>query len=158
MYLKTPLLTLLRTSVLLLVAGTAFASPQQGDTALDFTINRLDGSEFRLSDYQGKKPVHLVFWATWCPVCLAEVPELVKSYETHGADVEMLAISINASPRPIPAYVERHSLDYPVAIDLSRKVMEAYGVEGTPTQLLIDASGVVVYRGSTTPDLASLTP
>lgn len=139
--------------LLLSFSSLAQAGSEVGEVASNFTVSRLDGTEFNLSEYRGKKMVNLVFWATWCPVCLAEVPELTALHKDYGDEVELLALSVNASERPIPAYVRKHDLKYPVAIDLSRSVMEEFKVQGTPTQILIDENGVIVYRGSDTPDM-----
>ena len=140
---------------LLMFVALAQAGSGEGQMATGFTVKRIDGDDFTLSDYRGDKMVHLVFWATWCPVCRAEIPVLKAMQQQHGDDVEILALSVNASDRHIPGYVKQHQLTYPVAIDLSRKVMEAYAVSGTPTQILIDRRGTIVYRGSETPDIAS---
>lgn len=157
--LKTRSLRLVQLVILLLTIGPqAYAGPDVGDSAPGFTINRLDGSQFDLSTYRGEKLVHLVFWATWCPVCRAEIPAIKNLQENHGDVVEVLAVSVNGSARPIPEYVERHQLNYPVAFDISRSVLERYNVAGTPTQILIDKSGMIVYRGSETPDMSNHLP
>lgn len=143
---------ILQLIVLLLLSGpAAFAGSEVGEEATDFTVTRLDGTEFKLSDYRGEKMVNLVFWATWCPVCQAEIPDLKAFHEAHGDEVELLALAINASKRPIPGYVEKHDLTYPVAFDASRNITKNYNVTGTPTQILIDKDGVIIYRDSKTP-------
>lgn len=140
------------TAILSTVTTSANAGSEVGEAASNFTVKRLDGTEFRLSDYRGEKMVNLIFWATWCPVCQAEIPAITSFHEDYGSEVEVLALAVNASARPIPAYVEKHALSYPVAIDTSRKVMSEYNITGTPTQILIDKDGVIIYRDGKTPD------
>lgn len=151
--LKAGSLKFVQLVILFLLAGpAAYAGSEVGEEATDFTVTRLDGTEFKLSDYRGDKMVNLVFWATWCPVCQAEIPALKAFHEAYGDDVELLALAINASSRPIPGYVEKHELTYPVAFDASRNITKNYNITGTPTQILIDKEGVIVYRDSKTPD------
>ena len=140
-------------ALFLAIGAGAHAGSEVGEVASDFTVTRLDGTEFNLSDYRGEKMVNLIFWATWCPVCQAEIPAITRFHENHGEEVEVLALAVNASARPIPAYVEKHALSYPVAVDTSRNVMNEYNITGTPTQILIDKSGVIVYRDAKTPVL-----
>src|SRR5699024_2255442 len=63
----------------------------KGHIVLDFELNTLDGETVRLSDYRGER-VFVNFWATWCPPCRAEIPDLLKLYENK--DVEILAVDL----------------------------------------------------------------
>jgi len=125
-----------------------------GSTVADFTIDRLDGSKFTLADYKGKKAVNLIFWATWCTNCKAEIPSLKLLYKNHGDDIEMLAINVNVndSMKRVNRYLEKYEVSYPVAFDNSHGVSESFGVMGTPLILLIDINGIIRYRGSETPE------
>jgi peroxiredoxin len=125
-----------------------------GDTAANFSITRIDGSTFRLSDYKGKKAVNLIFWATWCANCKAEVPVLNTLYKTYGEEIEVLAINVavNDSLRRVNHYQKKYKLAYPLAFDESREISKAYGIVGTPTQLIIDINGVIRYRAAETPE------
>lgn len=129
-------------------------SSKVGDGAADFSIARLDGSTFRLSDYKGKKAVNLVFWATWCPNCKAEVSALNALHERYGDDIEVLAVNVtvNDSLRRVKHYQKKHKLAYPLAFDEGREVSNAYGVVGVPTLIIIDINGVIRYRAVKTPE------
>jgi len=52
-----------------------------GDKVPDFTVESLDGKTFNILEYRGKKPVYLIFWATWCPICKKELPTFKAMYK-----------------------------------------------------------------------------
>ena len=80
-----------------------------GKPAPDFALTDLDGKEHKLSDYKDKK-VLLVFWATWCPPCLREIPDLIELRETVSEDnLAMLAIS-NENPDLVKSFVTQANI------------------------------------------------
>ncbi|MHC4482375.1 MAG: peroxiredoxin family protein [Planctomycetota bacterium] len=80
-------------------------------TAPDFTVTDLTGKEHKLSDYRGKD-VMLVFWATWCPPCKAEIPHLIVLRNTISRDkLAILAVS-NERPDVVEEYVSNRNLNY----------------------------------------------
>lgn len=128
---------------------------QVGQIAPDFSVTNLDGKTFKLSDYRGKKPVYLVFWATWCSTCKHEIPQFKELYKNLGDKVEILAInvdylswwsSLNKSNNRVKKYVNKYEVPYSVALDDDEQLINLYHVRGTPTQLLIDKDGVVRRR------------
>jgi len=137
-----------------LYANTDSHQSRVGDIAADFSIARMDGSTFKLSDYKGKKAVNLIFWATWCPNCKEEIPALNTLHKTHSDDIEMLAINVtvNDSIKRVHHYQKRHNVSYPLAFDENRQVTKRYSVMGTPTQFIIDINGVIRYRAAETPE------
>ena len=117
-----------------------------GRPAPGFDLERLDGSRVRLAELRGKT-VLIDFWASWCPPCVLEIPELNALYAAHPRDAfEIVAISLDDGPRDeIAAWVLEHDIHYPVALgdfDLARK----FGAEQFPYHVLIDADGRVVER------------
>ena len=139
--------------LLLITATQAFATAGVGDRAPGFSLTTLQGKPVKLADYLGRKPVHLVFWATWCPNCLQEVPEINALREKFADRLVILAINvgINDSVEAARKYQKEHDMRYPVMFDTGSKVSSAYRILGTPTQLLIGTDGVVRYRGAKTP-------
>jgi len=131
----------------------ASAAAQVGEPAPNFSLLTLDGNKFDLAKYRGGKPVHLIFWATWCPACKYEIPDIQKVFYKHGDKIAILAINVSVrdSAEKVHRYVHQYNIPYPVAFDDGAKVTRLYGVMGTPTQIIIDAQGVVRYRGSATP-------
>ena len=143
---KTPILL-----VAILLIGFPIASIAQANTvgkpASDFTIETHDGKQFTLSKLEGKRGTVLVFFATWCPSCMAEVPE-VKKFVTASADKNVLVYGVNIqqSKRIVERFVKDRKINYRILLDTDAKVAKAYGITGIPTVIGIDAKGVVGYR------------
>jgi len=140
----------------LLFSTVHAANVQQGDKAPDFRLNRLDGSEFKLSDFKGKKSVYLVFWTTWCTYCMKKIPKLQHAARILGPQIEIIAVdtSVKDSFAKMQQFQKDRQIEYPLAFDFGKKVTDLYGVWGTPTEFIIDINGVVVLRDGV-PDLLS---
>ncbi len=142
-----------------IVSNSLFAMDENngtrvGNTAKNFSISRIDGTEFKLSDFKGKKAVNLIFWATWCSNCKAEIPSLKSLSKNYGTEIEMLAVNVavNDSMKRLTHYRKKYSIDYPMAYDEDHQVANSYGVMGTPTLIIIDIDGIIRYRGAEVPD------
>lgn len=133
----------------------AQAQPDPGHPAPDFAIHLPDGSTARLSDYRGR-PVILNFWATWCPPCRLEMPDLVNAYETHKDEgLVVLAIDDAEAHDLVSAFVEEFGMTMPVVVDPQGDVMRAYKTNSLPSSFFIDRDGMVRVRwlGLLTPDV-----
>ena len=116
-------------------------------TAPDFTLKDLNGKDVTLSSFRGKE-VLLIFGATWCPYCVAEVPELNAFYEKHrDEDVKVFSIDIEESAVKVAAFVSRHKIKYTVLLDSDGKVAERYNVYGIPAVYFVDKNGIIKYSG-----------
>lgn len=106
----------------------------------------LNGDEIRMSDFQGKWVV-VNYWASWCPPCLEELPELVHFHETHKDDMAVV-LGINAeslSHTELASFVSDYMLNFPIIP--RRQGMPSFGhVPGLPTTFLIDPDGNTVAR------------
>jgi peroxiredoxin len=114
--------------------------------AADFETELLNGETFRLADQRGKV-VLLNIWATWCPPCEEETPELVNLYsEYKGRGVEFLGISIDEQgPSVVKPFVKKYDVNYPMTVD-DGTFQEKYGpMMGVPTTYLIDKKGDLRY-------------
>lgn len=132
-----------------LLTSTAHATDiEEGMLAPDFTIKRFDGSEFKLSDFKGKKAVHMVFWTTWCTYCMKKIPSLKYNQRVLGKQIEIIAIDTSVKDTLTKAYrfQKEREINYPLAFDFGKKVTDLYGVWGTPTEFIIDINGVVIHR------------
>lgn len=128
---------------------------QLGQRAPDFVgkngdrevrLTDLDGREVRLADFTGR-PVWVVFWATWCPPCQQETPDIRAAYEANrGAGLVVLAIDVQEDVGTILRYADRYGLTYTIGVDTYAAIMKTYGVFGLPTHYFIDRSGVIRYR------------
>lgn len=145
------------TLLLLFAAPAAFALDVE-DRAPDFTLKTLEGEKVSLSGVLDKKAAMLVFWATWCPNCEKEIPNIKEITEKFAGAIEVLAINVdvNDSPAKAAAYKEKHSLSYTVLYDKGTKVSGRYGVIGTPTIFVVDVNGIVRYKGAVLPPASEI--
>jgi thiol-disulfide isomerase/thioredoxin len=127
----------LRCGVLAFLLASSFASH-----AADFSLEDIHGKMHRLSDYRGKW-VLVNYWATWCPPCLDEIPELVSLHNAHH-DKDLLVIGIaieSGSNKKIADFAQVHGISYPVVMG-DRKVTAQIGaVEALPVSYLYNPKG-----------------
>lgn len=119
--------------------------------AIDFTLTDQYGNEHTLSDYKGKT-VFLNFWATWCPPCRREMPDIQKLYEEYqaeeDADVVILGIAApnygqEVSEDEIKQFLTDNGYTYPVVLDTDAEMFQSYMVYSFPTTFMIDKDGNV---------------
>lgn len=127
-------------------ASYAKVGTQKGNLAPDFTLQKLDGTEVRLSDYKGKT-VFLNFWATWCPPCQIEMPHMQRFYENYeGKDAVVLGVNMLQTEKgqgTVETFVSDYRLTFPIVLDAEGKVSDTYGVISYPTTYVIDTGGVI---------------
>ena len=118
-----------------------------GDRAPEFQLPALEGNPVSLSDYRGKV-VMVHFWATWCPPCVEEMPELELLYQTlKGEGLEILAISADKGDgSAVSAFMKRNGLTLPVLLDPQASVSRSYGTFKLPETYIVDRQGVVAYK------------
>ncbi len=127
-------------AMLLLCAMPSYAS--------DFTLVDMHGNIHHLADYRGKW-VLVNYWATWCPPCLDEIPELVSLHNAHH-DKDLLVIGIaidSGSSKQVAEFAQAHGISYPLVMG-NRKVTAQIGtVEVLPVSYLYNPNGEQVsYR------------
>ena len=149
-------------ALLFLIGGIAFADPAReglsfhgtmGDKhPADFTLQALEGPPVSLSQFLGKKPVLLVFWATWCPECIAAFPKINALHGgPAGEKMQILAINFRETREKVATAVKSRDIRYPVLLDERGRVVRAFGVVGIPTYVLIGRDGTAVYRENVLP-------
>lgn len=108
--------------------------------AADFSLEDMQGKTHRLSDYRGKW-VLVNFWATWCPPCLDEIPELISLHNAHQ-DLLVIGVAMDSgSSKKIADFVAVHGISYPVVMG-NRKITAQIGaVEVLPVSYLYDPKG-----------------
>jgi thiol-disulfide isomerase/thioredoxin len=114
--------------------------------APDFELERLSGGTVKLSELKGRV-VLLNFWATWCGPCREEMPHLAKLYEKYrDQGLEILAITTDekSDRAKVAPFVAKYGMTFPVLYDVG--VADAYGVNGMPTTVYIDAQGRTRYQ------------
>lgn len=114
-----------------------------GDMAPDIELTTLNGETVKLSDYRGNK-VFVNFWATWCPPCRAEMPDIQKF--DNDEDVQILAVNLTSTEKSVDdvqKFVDELGLTFPILKDEKGKVEQMYKVNAYPTSYLIDSDGVI---------------
>lgn len=121
--------------------------PYPNHHAPDFTLTDLEGQQVQLSSLKGKKVV-LNFWASWCPPCKAEMPDLVEMSKKYQGQVEFYGVNLTTQDTAEKAkgFVEEYGIEFPTLLDERGEVGGRYGVVSIPTSFTIDEDGVVVQR------------
>ncbi len=138
-------------------AGSAFAKDNvriidgnkahKGKKAPRFIINTMDGEEFKLHDYLGKKAIVMSFWATYCEPCLEELPYLQKFYEKHSDCAEVIAITVDPrrQKKLIENNVKEMGLKFTIAHDYENKLRKKiYQSKHIPLLIVINKEGKIV--------------
>jgi len=113
-----------------------------GQTPPDFTLLLPDGRHASLSDFKGR-PVLINFWATWCPPCRAEMPELLQAARDYP-ELVMLAVNSGESAELVSQFAEQFHMDVPVVLDQQGVVNTRYNVSGLPTSIFIHPDGTII--------------
>ena len=118
-----------------------------GDMAPDFTVKMLDGREVTLSKLQGK-PTLLIFWATWCPPCRAELSKLQEHIiDRYGESINVLPISRGEERAKVDEFIKKKGYTFAVGLDGDQSIYQKYATNYIPRCFVIDAKGKVLYSG-----------
>ncbi len=130
-----------KTSFYLLALGLTLSLTALAARAGDFSLTDTTGKVHKLSQYKGKW-VLVNFWATWCPPCLEEIPDLVELHEDKKSNVVVLGVAMDyRNGEDVKAFAESMMVSYPVILG-SRKLAEQIGpVGGLPTTYLYNPQG-----------------
>ena len=112
-----------------------------GQIAPDFELSTLGGKTVKLSDFRGKH-VMVNFWATWCPPCRAEMPDMQKFYDNK--DVVILAVNLTGAEsgtKVVQEFVDEFGLTFPILLDKEMVVAGQYQIQPIPTTFMIDSKG-----------------
>ena len=117
--------------------------------APDFTMKTPDGEPFQFAEWAQGKTVVLDFWASWCPDCRKDAPEVVRLYETyHQKGVEFLGISMDTDVEAWKKAIEQFGIKYPQVSELRKfkdtDISKAYGVKWIPSMVIVGPDGKVV--------------
>lgn len=124
--------------------STVQATQTPTNSAPDFSLQKVDGGTIALSDYKGKKPVILDFWATWCPNCQRDIPHQEAFYQKYKDKVEVIGIDLHEDPSLVQHFVSQYGITYPVALDPQSQAAQAYNDQYTNYHVLIDKNGNIV--------------
>jgi thiol-disulfide isomerase/thioredoxin len=111
-----------------------------------FLLNDLDGQPISTAAYHGKV-VLINFWATWCPPCREEIPEMIALANKYKGNLQIIGISMDDDPpAEVRAFARANNMNYPIVMG-SDKLSEEYGgVDALPTTFVLDTNGRVVQK------------
>lgn len=145
----------------ILVKGVPVTSPSDTSSvapkpAPDFTVKLFSGRTVSLKDFKGKTPVVINFWASWCPPCREEAPELAKVSQMYQGKVKFLGLTVNDKQADSLAFMKEFGISYDNGPDQSN-IGDAYRITGIPETFWIDKQGQIVDHWIGAIDEANLT-
>jgi peroxiredoxin len=116
---------------------------------LNFTLKDMNGVNVKLESFKGKI-ILLNFWATWCPPCKVEIPDLIALQEQYRDDLVVLGFSVDDTADQLRPFAAEYQINYPVLVGLGHEnVQEAYGpMWGIPVTVIIDREGRIARKQS----------
>lgn len=122
---------------------------------------KLGGGSIDLAAYKGRT-VLVLYWATWCQPCIADLPQIQELYKTHrAAGFEVVGVCLDEPGAPIQEHIQQYKIEWPhihePGATLGRPAIE-YGVVTLPTMLLADKEGKIVLSNATVEDLKKTVP
>lgn len=121
-----------------------------GNQAPNFTLSDLAGEPVELAGLVQQKPTLLVFWATWCPTCVEEVP-ILNEWTEILPGLQIVGVNVQEPRERVQAFVEKYGVRYPILLDEEASVAHQYGLVGIPAAILIAKGGRVLYYGFSLP-------
>lgn len=121
--------------------------PEEGYLAPGFTLETVQGQSLNITQLKGK-PLMINFFASWCPPCQAEAPDLVKMDALYHSQVTFIGVDMTESDSrsAVIAFMKKVGIHYPVLLDSVGKVAKEYDVISIPTSFFINSKGVIVDR------------
>ncbi|ARN73784.1 hypothetical protein BST96_06455 [Oceanicoccus sagamiensis] len=118
-------------------------------SVLQQPITLLTGETLTLAQYQGKQPLYLKFWASWCQPCRQQMPHFQEVQQRYGDKIAVLGINlaINDPLNTVQQTLTDYGLTMPTAMDSRGDLARAFRLQGTPYHLLLDRHGQLVHRG-----------
>jgi cytochrome c biogenesis protein CcmG, thiol:disulfide interchange protein DsbE len=116
-----------------------------GRPAPDFALPDLDGNEVALSDFRGQV-VLINFWATWCPPCRAEMPEMEMVYRSNRDDgFEILGVDQREDIELVRSFIDERGFSWVFVLDEDFDVSREYAAYSIPRSILVDRDGTVAH-------------
>lgn len=119
---------------------------------LELSFESLRGGSINLKEYRGKV-VLIQFWATWCPPCVAKIPDLKRLRRSLGPKgLEIVSITYDADRDELLRFVQRHKIEWPQFFDergIESPLVQKLGTPGPPAYWLVDRDGILVEIGET---------
>jgi thiol-disulfide isomerase/thioredoxin len=129
-----------------------------GDKAPNITATSFIDKQQQINFSVPNKPVLVNFWATTCPSCIEEIPGLVALQQEFGDKLAVVGVAMDYDePAQLTAFATQRKLPYMIVHDSNQQIAHGFGnVYVTPTNVLLNAHGEIVWKGVGTPDFAAL--
>ncbi|MEQ9230081.1 MAG: TlpA disulfide reductase family protein [Cyclobacteriaceae bacterium] len=114
------------------------------EASYDFQLVNAGGKTINFSDFEGET-VFMNVWATWCPPCIAEMPDIHDLYEKVGKEVTFIMLSVDDDPETAMKFVERKGFEFPVYF-LKTNLPPEYSSSTIPSTFVISPEGKIVVR------------
>lgn len=152
--------TLLGLGILILFGGVLFVTakkPPQSNVAVAPNVGYRVPS-FTLTTYPDNrplsvtpnmnKPLFINFWASWCPPCQAEAPDLEKAYEKYGKQIEFIGVNLTSQDTlpDVQKFLNTYGIKYTTALDTTGVAASEYKIVAIPTSVFVNRSGMIVDR------------
>ena len=140
--------------------GGETPSTQKGRQAPDFTLPTVvEDEKITLSEWTEQGPVLIVFWASWCPPCVQEIPILNEWHDKYGSGkpgLKIIAVNVQETREKVISFMKENPIHYPVALDTEGTVSSLYGIVGLPVAVALAKGGEIIYYGFTLPEIGDL--
>ncbi|WP_425060674.1 Thiol-disulfide oxidoreductase ResA [Sporomusa carbonis] len=126
--------------------STTGAGAAVGSKLSEFTLAALDGKTVRVAP--AGSVIVLNFWATWCPPCRQEMPELNAFARKYNSKAVLLAVNIQESAGKVDEFMRQNEYTMNVLLDKDGEVARNFRISAIPTTLVVDKNGFIKYRKS----------
>lgn len=125
-----------------------------GKTLPQFVLTALDGNTVKIGD--SGQIIVLNFWATWCPPCRQEMPELNNFAQKYGSKVMLYTVNVQESNDKVAGFISQNKYNLNVLLDKDGEVSKTFRINAIPTTIIADRQGIIKYRKSGPVTLAEL--
>lgn len=117
-----------------------------GKASPSFTLDSLDGTKVTVG--QPGRITVINFWATWCPPCLEEMPELEEFAKKNQQKINFFAVNLKESNEKVNDFMNKHKYTMPVLLDKDGVVAKQFQITAIPTTIIVDKNGLIKHRQS----------
>jgi len=136
------LMIVVAVALLAACSGGVGTTARIGQVAPDWKDPLVSGGSMSMAQLRGK-PVFMDFFATWCPPCNDEAPEVNAAYEEYKSQgLQVIGVDVEETAKKAKQFVNAHQLSYPAVVD-SGTLSDLYSINGMPVGVFIDKNGVI---------------